>query len=402
MSIEPEYLRRARERARQCVGRCSCAGPGSPDPALCAGRESPDPALADAYPEDQRGDAWEPPVVNGNGEHGSPKCDARPIEKGVRASHFPDPIPTSQLTGFDHSKVWIWHGCTARQSITLFSALCKAGKSTLLAHLLRVMGCGGLFCGLEAAPCKVLYISEESEGQWAQRRERLDLRDHVFFVIRPFTVKPTFAEWLRFLAYVHAWSQEHLADLVVFDTLANLWPVRDENDASQVQAALMPLHRISNQGTGVLLVHHLRKGDGAEATAARGSGALAAFVDIILELRRFNAKDRQDRKRVLTGYSRFDETPNELVVELAEDGVDYTAHGSRLEASREDRAGVLAELLPDTLPGWTEKEILEAWPNEPPIARRTLLKDLAHGHQKGLWKRTGTGRKNDPYRYAKA
>lgn len=138
-------------------------------------------------------------------------------------------------------------------------------------------------------------------------------------------------DWLGFLAHLAA----DPADLVVFDTLANLWPVRDENSAAEVGACLAPLHKLT-AGRAVLLVHHLRKSDGAEGTGSRGSGAIAGFVDVMAELRRQKPTvDPGQRRRVLTGYGRYDGIPDEWVVELAEkDG-----RGGRSSTGRTSPAG---------------------------------------------------------------
>jgi hypothetical protein len=109
-------------------------------------------------------------------------------------------------------------------------------------------------------------------------------------------------------------------DLVVLDTISSFWPVQKENDAGEVQSALMPLWQITDAGVATLLVHHLHKSDGGEATASRGSGAPPAFVDVIVELRRHDPNDLKDRRRVLTAVGRFDDTPPELVVELTDQG----------------------------------------------------------------------------------
>ena len=60
------------------------------------------------------------------------------------------------------------------------------------------------------------------------------------------------------------------------------------------------------ENRAILLVHHLGKNDRGEGAASRGSGALPGFVDVIVEMRRFEADDRNDRKRVLAGWSSTD------------------------------------------------------------------------------------------------
>src|SRR5262249_10582283 len=149
---------------------------------------------------------------------------------------------------------------------------------------------GGEFCGLTCKPAKVLVVSEEAETLWAARRDTLGIGDHVSFLLRPFRGRPDYSQWTEFLDHVGQCLEKEKVDLLIFDPLAALWPVVDENDAAGVQSALAPLHSLAD-GRGILLVHHPKKGDGQEATASRGSGALPAFADIVLEMRRFKADE---------------------------------------------------------------------------------------------------------------
>ena len=45
--------------------------------------------------------------------------------------------------------------------------------------------------------------------------------------------------------------------LVVIDSLANLSPMRSENDAIQMLRPLQPLRRLTERDVGVLIAHHL-------------------------------------------------------------------------------------------------------------------------------------------------
>ncbi len=323
-------------------------------------------------------------------------------ESSSRRKHDPPPLPifpepklASHLEISQHAG-WLWNGYLTRGGVTLMSALWKAGKTTLLAHLLRSLETGGNFCGRAIDPGHVLMVTEESENRWAERVAALDLRDHISFIIRPFNAKPDWPSWELFLAFLKAKVEEHPVDLIVFDPLVNLWPVRDENDASQVQAALMPLHKIAER-PALLLIHHNRKGDGQEATATRGSGALPGFVDIIMEMRRYDPANRKDRKRVLTGYGRYDETPEELVIELTEQG--YEAQGDRRAASCRDLTAVLLEVLPTSSPGLTKEEIVEEWPGDSSPKAQRLTDALNSGAEMGKWQRDGKGYKGNPFRF---
>jgi hypothetical protein len=310
---------------------------------------------------------------------------------------FAPSILCSDLRVADPNKLWLWRPYVAPESITLFSALWKAGKTTLLAHLLRSFGAGSTFCGLAVTPARVLYVTEEGESRWAVRRDRLGLGDWIRFRVRPFVRKPTFPEWYAFLNDVVAELQVNPADLVIMDTISNLWPVVHENDAGEVTAALMPLREIA---AAQILVHHLKKNDGKEATGSRGSGALMAFADTILELRRFNGDDHGCRRRVLTSWGRDEESQAELVIELNESGTGYDARGSRDKVSAEDLVDQVAELLPAVqADAMTTEHIHDSWPDSPPPHRTRLLHALSAGTETQRWNRSGEGKKGSPYRY---
>src|SRR5262249_34962624 len=157
---------------------------------------------------------------------------------------------------------------------------------------------------------------------WIERRDKLRIRDNANFLIRPYTAKPDHARWRAFIAHLVNIVRGEGLGVVVMDTLPRFWPVEKENDASEVLSAIIPLQDLTATGAATLLLHHPRKSDGEEATAARGSGALAGFADVLVELRRFSPKDRKDRRRVLTAYSRYTATPDELVLELAANGTE--------------------------------------------------------------------------------
>ncbi|MCH7791791.1 MAG: AAA family ATPase, partial [Planctomycetes bacterium] len=188
-----------------------------------------------------------------------------------------------------------------------------------------------------------------------------------------------------------------MCDAVVIDTWQSFSPCHDENDAAGMVAALSPLHHIMDAGAAVLLIHHTRKGDGNEGQASRGSGALTGFVDIIVEFRRFDRERQEDRRRVLKSYSRFDETPAEVVIELQDGG--YRLVGTKGDANREDRVEVIQESLSESLA--TVEELRERWP-EGGVAKpskRTLQADLNAGADDGLWDRSGKGVKGSPFKY---
>jgi hypothetical protein len=239
-------------------------------------------------------------------------------------------------------------------------------------------------------------VTEEHAGIWVPRRDQLGISDSVHFIERPFKTKPTHPEWRAFIAHLEAIVERYKFELVIFDTLGALWPVIDENSASETQAALMPLHALTSRGAAVLLVHHFRKSGGEEASASRGSGAICGFADVIVEFRRLNAKNRADRKRLLTTYGRLPQT--ELVIELSEDGTVYTSRGDKSDANQSDRLEAIEAILAHEPPGMSVDEVLEAL-EEPKPGKRTTAADLHRGVDLGRWRFAGEGKRNDPFRY---
>jgi hypothetical protein len=358
-------------------------GPPGPD-ALCPGCRSPHRNGDDA-------------TIGTDG----PSPEATEQRDGAKSNkpRFPDPIRCSELHAAPEGVPWLWHGCLARRAVTLFSALWKSGKTTLLANLLKTLDAEETFCGLPVAQAKVLYVTEESEQRWAERRDQLGLGDWCRFLVRPFLVKPRWDAWQAFISHVAGLLAHEPADLVIFDTLSNLWSVRDENDAGQVQEALMPLHQLTGpHNCALMLVHHVGKSDSSEAKASRGSGALPSFADIILELRRYDKDARQDRRRVITGYGRWDDVPSELVIELTADGKGYIAHGDKEQVASGEMREIIRDLLPNEPPGCTWEQIRQKWPQEPAPGKPRLLGELGKGSGTD-WSRNGGGKRGSPYTY---
>ena len=318
-----------------------------------------------------------------------------PDETPVQPPPFAAPVPISALQATDEGALWLWHGFLSRGGVTLLSALWKAGKTTLLAHLLRALETAGTFCGLPVAAARALR-QRGARIALGRAPRRLGIADHVEMLVRPFRTKPTTESWLGFLDHVVTACALRKYDLLVFDTISNLWPVRDENDAARVQEALMPLRAVSDV-MSVLLVHHLRKSDGPEATASRGSGALPAFADTLMELRRYAPSEPPTAggcSRATGGGA----TPDEVVVCLAEDAQGYSVQGDRADASFADLQRTIADLLPGEAPGWTREELVAEWPAEVAPGKKRLL-DALRKAELGLWHVEGAGRKGSPFTY---
>lgn len=304
---------------------------------------------------------------------------------------------------------WIWEGFLAPGDVTLLTSQWKSGKTTLISVLLSRLKEGGELAGLPVRPLastpsaprqgSAIVVSEEPRAQWRRRHRKLDLR-HVYFICQPFRGKPTLEQWLALLERIARLHARHQFSLLVIDTLTTFLPGRNEASAGVMIEALLPLRRLTQLGLSILLVHHPAKGVPLPGQAARGSGALASFTDINLEMSWYARCDTTDRRRRILAHSRYDQTPRELVLELNADGTDYIVHGDFSADEFSQNWHYLRTVLEDAPDKRTRQQLRADWPADFPCpSEATLARWLTRAAAAALVCHEGTGRRADPLRY---
>jgi hypothetical protein len=296
---------------------------------------------------------------------------------------------------------WLWEGYLARGKSTLFISQWKTGKTTLISILAALMEKGGELAGLAVAPGRVAIITEEGEDNWDQRCEKLNMGNHVSFSCRPFRTQPTMEEWQGMIDALLEIQRTEGLDLVVIDPLVYSLPGNIENSAAGITNCLRPLGELMARGISVLIAHHPAKGATRPGQAARGSGALSSFVDIILEMSWCGSpEDEADRRRWLHAYSRHAETRKHLVLELTPDGTNYVARDREDEDGQPDLRAVLQLVLEEAFEPMTQAQIMEEWPEDFEKPQRTKLwRALQQGVGNKEILTRGTGRRGDPLTY---
>jgi len=287
-------------------------------------------------------------------------------------------------------EAWLWPGLLRYRNLTLLSAYWKAGKTTLIGCLLRAMQDGSELLGRPVRAARAVIISEETADVWVERARRLGLDDRHLFVCRPFSGRPSPSDWLRFLDHLEQVVQQNEVGLVIFDSYTALAPVRDENDAAMTAEAILPLQALAERTqAAILLTAHLRKTDATGALATRGSGALGAIADILVEMRRLSP-DLHDTRRTLTVYSRFG--CEQFTIDW-QGGCYVVGDSAPAVAGRE--LTVLAALAKAGEQGLTVDELAEATG----LSRTTISRVLADLAERGKVNRTGVGGRGTPYRW---
>ena len=293
---------------------------------------------------------------------------------------------------------WLWRHYLAPGAVTLITSQWKAGKTTLASVLLSRMKTGGAMAGLALSAGAAVVVTEESAGLWQGRDQQLSFGDHIGWFSQPFPAKPRRHEWHAFIDGLVDLHARRPYALLIIDPLASFLP-GNENDAASMLDALMPLKRLTARGIAVLVLHHPAKGRIRVGQAARGSGALPGYVDILIEMLPYRRASDEDRRRRIYAFSRYPQTPRQLVIEWTEDGTDYLAHGTFAEEDFnchwQDLRAVFAQA-----PHWlTRREVRSRWLLEKPPDTRSLIRWLEEAVKLGLLKKHGLALRNNPLRY---
>lgn len=297
---------------------------------------------------------------------------------------------------------WLARGIVAEGAVTIIAGHPKvAGKSTFVYGMIAALARGDCEYAGFATPkqTRAVVLSEESAPTIHEKRGRFgDLKCVGLTREDAFPPKP-----LRIVVEAAVKEAKQIgATLLVVDpwnTWAN-FSADGEKDADATRLALQPLLWASSQGMAVVIIHHFRKADGEDGTAARGSSAFFGAVDVLVEMRPFgNGKDASagpSKARILTTRSRFEETPAEVIIEL--DGAKYVRVGSATEQRVRALEGRVVELLA-TKGGWeTFDEVADELSAKHPELRVAINALVA----RGAIRRLGAGVKGSGFRYGAA
>jgi hypothetical protein len=302
------------------------------------------------------------------------------------------------LTAACRPRAWLWHGYLAPGAVTLLTSQWKAGKTTLASVLLARLKTGGQLAGLPVAAGRAIVVSEEGPDLWQRRHQQLGFGDHVGWFCRPFRGKPRRHDWSAFVDGLAGLHDRLAYSLVVIDPLAAFLP-GNENHAGSVLEALLPLQRLTARDLSVFVMHHPRKGDPPVGQAARGSGALSGYADIVIEMRFYPRAADDDRRRRLWACSRYPETPRQLVIEWTADGTDYVARGTFSEEEFVRHWESLRAVLAEAPLKLTRADIRRRWPGAQPPDKVSLSRWLERAVEQGLVMKDGRGLRNHPFRY---
>lgn len=214
---------------------------------------------------------YEPPGLDHSASDFSSNHRERPLEEGftreVNAAELQahgrergtDALPYLPLLGQPGYLVQGWS--------TIIASYPKVGKTELVTSLLA-----------EWSDHRILYCTEEPESIWEERlarREQDYSHVQVYFALG--------AEREELLTRMERGPE----DIVVFDTVRNLFGLHDETNNSEVARALIPyISSARRYAQTPIFLHHDRKGGGEHGEGIAGAHAFLGVIDLALELRR--------------------------------------------------------------------------------------------------------------------
>ena len=185
----------------------------------------------------------------------------------------------------------------------------------------------------------------------------------------------------------------------MIDTLPQFAGIHGDgkNSSGAALEAPEPIQTTAALGIGVILSRHERKSGGDVGDSGRGSSAWGGVTDIIISIRRGDGNS-SPTVRVPHSLSRFDETPDKLVIDLR-DG-EYIAVGTETQVAQQYAREAILDAAPDSE---DEAKKTSDLIKDAPGVKRTIGQDaIAELFHEGSLIQTGSGKRNDAYRYWKA
>ena len=334
---------------------------------------------------------------------GCPVSYARPedfaSERGPGRDGFKLPYRTAGevADGTTEEPDWVVYSYVAREAIAELDGKIKAaGKTTLIGYAVRAILDGERFLGLSTTKTSVIWLTEQQPGPFYEVLAETDLDDRGDELLILFRGDVAGRPWGEVVADMTTDALDHGYGMLIVDTLGKLAGVQDENSASEWVRAMTPLQDAAHRGLAVV-ARHDRKSGGDVGETGRGSSQVSGDADVIMHLGRPEGR-REPTFRVVESLSRYRVTTERLVIEQLVEGTGYVVHGNEDAVKHAAcMAAIVASVSP---PGLDERpqtisELILSTGHARTVVRRALdaLLDLGH------IRRTGNGKKSDPYRY---
>jgi AAA domain-containing protein/TOTE conflict system primase-like protein/IclR-like helix-turn-helix domain-containing protein len=292
-------------------------------------------------------------------------------------------------------------------SFTGLIAKPKMGKTTLALDAVEAIIYGKDFLKEPTTPGTVLYVSEQPLSSFAAELRnsglledgqlKLNERKGQFHFV---TIEDWYKlTWEGIVKATADFAKGIGASLVIFDTLSRIARVKEENSASEMQAAVDKLAPFLEAGIAALCVQHERKSGGDIQDAGRGTNALTGAVDVVLRLNRPTGSGSAPTYRQLEFVGRFPgpSAPRILNRATADSASRYELLGNMAAVKNVTAQQSILDLFEESETAMTEAEIIETIA----LSRSTAMRAIKKLVEDSLLEQTGEGNKTSPFQYAR-
>ena len=249
----------------------------------------------------------------------------------------------------DREEEWLWQGIVMRQATNMIFAAPKVGKTRLMLAMLAdfVKGRGEFAgVGLFPGPEKLLLLGpDQSQRSWCSYLKKTGLvgADNKLpsEVVGMVTAETGFTLDEYWLSKIEEVLREHGPLVVLLDSYSAAIRMRalDENKAE----AAVPMQQLHNlcmaYNSTLIVIHHANKagGDGNLTKSARGSSAITAAVDNLIEMTPWKTQEEPGVKKYELAISGRAETDGSPLVGYSKHSEDWMSYGSARDAKEELR-----------------------------------------------------------------
>jgi 5S rRNA maturation endonuclease (ribonuclease M5) len=279
---------------------------------------------------------------------------------------------------------YVWSKTLPCGGFSICAAKPKVGKSTLARNLAVAISRGEDFLSRPTTKGKIIYLClEEKRAEVAAHFRRMSARGSEILIHTGNTPNDALDALEKEIAQVQP-------ILVVIDPLSRFVRLADFNSYGEVTRGLEPLIDLARRtGCHILAVHHNGKGDRDGGDALLGSTGFFGAVDTLITMR------RREHARTIQTTQRYGEDLPETVADFdLETGV-VKAGGDVATIQIDKRESKVLDVIGD-------ETLIEADIKERVGGNQTLTaKAIRVLFDSERLKRTGAGKRGDPYLYSK-
>lgn len=282
---------------------------------------------------------------------------------------------------------YLLEGMLPSGGLSVLAAKPKAGKTTFSSQLALAVARGDVFLNRQTQKGVVLHLAvEEKRSELKKRYSDLGANGDEEIYVHASSAPQNAIEKLKTIV------KESKPVFVIIDTLFRVIPVENGNDYSEVTKELDPLIDLAREsGAHFMLVHHMNKQEGGgEGSNILGSTAIQGSVDTMILL------NRTKTHRTIKTIQRYGSELEETILVFNSETKQTSLGHSKLVNSAMEVEGLILELLRVSKGMLCANEVRD----QLAIKNDTALTALKSLTLSGRVLRSGTGKKNDPYKYS--